>query len=50
LIEPDIQHFFAAMCLLDWTPVFALEQLVIAVRAPAESVLPLLEDGSRVKV
>lgn len=50
LIEPDIHHFFAAMCLLDWTPVFALEQLVIAVGAPAESVLPLLEDGSRVNV
>ena len=50
MIEPDIQHFFAAMSLLDWTPVFALEQLVIAVGAPAESVLPLLEDGSRVNV
>ena len=50
LIEPDIAHFFAAMCLLDWTPVFEIENLVIAVGAPAESVLPLLEDGSRVNI
>ena len=50
LIEPDVRHFFAAMCLLDWTPVFALEQLVIALGAPAEAVLPLLEDVSKVNV
>ena len=50
LIEPDIAHFFAAMCLLDWTPVFEIENLVIAVGAPAESVLSLLEDGSRVNI
>lgn len=50
LIEPDVKHFFAAMSVLDWTPVFALEQLVIAVGCPADSVLPLLEDASVVNV
>lgn len=50
LIEPDVKHFFAAMCLLDWTPVFALEQLIIAVGCPSDSVLPLLEDTSKVNV
>ena len=50
LIEPDIKHFFAAMAVLDWTPVFALEQLIIAAGCPAESVLPLLEDVTKVNV
>ena len=50
IIEPDIAHFYAAMAVLDWTPVFEVENLVIAVGAPAESVLPLLEDGSKVNI
>ena len=50
LIEPDLKHFFAAMSLLDWTPVFALDQLVIAVGCPSDGVLPLLEDTSKVNV
>jgi hypothetical protein len=50
LIEPDIEHFFASMTLLDWTPVFELEKLVLAVGAPAEAVLPLLEDSKQVNI
>ena len=50
ILEPDISHFFAAMAVLDWTPVFEVENLIIAVGAPAESVLPLLEDTSKVNV
>ena len=50
LIEPDLAHFFAAMTLLDWTPVFEVPELVIAVSAPADSLLPLLEDSSRVNI
>ena len=50
LIEPDVKHFFAAMRLLDWTAVFELEQLVIAVGCPSDSVMPLLEDVSKVNV
>ncbi len=50
LIEPDVAHFFAAMTVLDWTTVFEVENLVLAVGAPAESVLPLLEDGSKVNI
>ena len=50
LIEPDIEHFFAAMSLLDWTSVFEVEKLILAVGAPAESVLPLLEDASKVNI
>ena len=37
LIEPDVSHFFAAMSLLDWTPVFALDQLVIALACPSDA-------------
>ena len=50
LIEPDLAHFFAAMSVLDWTSVFEIENLIIAVGAPAESVLPLLEDTSQVNI
>ena len=50
LIEPDVNHFFAAMAVLDWTPVFELENLVIAAGAPVESVLPLLENTSGVNI
>ena len=50
IIEPDLAHFFAAMAVLDWTPVFEVENLVLAVGAPAGSVLLLLEDGSKVNI
>ncbi len=50
LIEPDIKHFYAALSVLDWTPVFELEQLIIALGCPPESVLSLLEDGSAVNI
>lgn len=50
LIEPDIARFFAAMSVLDWTPVFEVEKLVLLVGAPAEAILPLLEDSTRVNI
>ena len=50
LIEPDIAHFYAAMSVLDWTPVFEIEKLIIVAGAPADSVLPLLEDSSQVNI
>ena len=50
LIEPDTARFFAALKLLDWSPVFELQNLVIAVGAPAESVLHLIEDNKTINV
>lgn len=50
LVEPDVKHFYAALTLLDWTSVFAYENLVVAVGAPAESVLPLIEASNKVNV
>lgn len=50
LIEPDVKHFYAALTLLDWTPIFAYENLIIAVACPVESVLPLIENADQVNV
>lgn len=50
LLEPDINHFYASMGLLDWSPVFALDNLIIAVGASVDSLLPLLEDSSSVNI
>ena len=50
VIEPDVKYFFASMVLIDWTFVFKLENLVLAVGAPAESILPLIENGSAVNI
>ena len=46
LIEPDPIHFFAALFYIDWSDVFLVEQLVIALGCPANSVIPLLEGNS----
>ena len=50
LVEPELSYFFASMSVLDWTPVFNLQNLIIAVGAPAESVLPLVENNSSVNI
>lgn len=50
LIEPDVKHFYAALTFLDWTSVFAYENLVIAVGCPVESVLPLIENSEVVNI
>lgn len=41
LLEPDPLHFFAALCVLDWTPVFETEKLVIALSCPLDQIIPL---------
>ena len=50
LIEPDVNHFYAALNVLDWTPVFQVENLVLAIGCPAESVLQLIEDTSKINI
>lgn len=50
LIEPDPAHFFAALTVLDWTPVFNVEKLILAIGAPAESVLPLIDSSDSVNI
>ena len=46
LIEPDPVHFFGALYYLDWSSVFAVENLVLAVGCPTDSVIPLIEGNS----
>jgi len=50
IIEPDLDHFFAALSILDWTPVFLHENLVLAIGAAAEDVFPLIENSSSVNL
>ena len=50
LLEPDPARLFAALEVLDWSDVFAHQQLVLALGCPQESVLSLIEDSSRVNV
>ena len=50
LLEPDPARLFAALEVLDWSAVFAHQQLVLALGCPQESVLSLIEDSSRVNV
>lgn len=50
VIEPDINHFFAAMTVIDWTEVFTVQNLILAVGCPAESVLQLIENADTVNI
>lgn len=50
VIEPDLNHFFAAMTLIDWTEVFTVQSLILAVGCPAESVLQLIENSETVNI
>ena len=49
LIEPDPYHFFAALFYIDWSDVFAVEQLVIALGCEPHDLMPLLE-GNQINV
>ena len=50
LIEPNIEYFFASLWLLDWSEIFKVEKLILAVNCPAESVLTLIEDTSKINI
>ncbi len=50
VVEPEINHFFAAMMMIDWTSVFAHENLVLALACPPEAVLGLLESSDKINL
>ena len=50
LIEPDTRRFFSVLEVLDWTPVFNHEKLILALGCPLENLISLLEDGSKINV
>ena len=48
LVEPDAPHFFAALTVLDWTPVFSCSECIIALNCDAHTVISLIEKGGGV--
>ena len=46
LVEPDPYHFFGALFYIDWSEVFAVPELVIALGCPVDSLMGLLEGNS----
>lgn len=50
LLECDVYHFLAALCILDWTNVFSVPQLIIALECPVESVLGLVENTEKINL
>ena len=50
LIEPDPSHFFASLTVLDWTEVFKIQNLIIALACPIDQIMSLLEDSSKVNL
>lgn len=50
LIEKDPGYFFAALCVLDWTEVFKVEQLVLAIGCPVDSLTQLMETTEHINL
>lgn len=50
IIEPDVEHFFASLSLLDFSDVFEVQNLVFAVGCKSEDVMTLLENGQKINV
>ena len=48
IIEPNLEYFLASMWLHDWTQIFKVEKLILAINCPAEAVLPLIEDTTKI--
>ena len=43
IIEPDEKYFFASLSFLDWEKVFSLKSCVLAISAPCQTVISLIE-------
>lgn len=50
LIEPSPLHFFASLSLLDWTEVFSIQNLIIAIDCPLDNIMSLLEDPTKINI
>ena len=48
LIEPNPEYFFVALALLDWSSVFHIEKLILAIGCPQENLMSLLEDSDHI--
>ncbi|MBR7063877.1 MAG: motility associated factor glycosyltransferase family protein [Treponema sp.] len=43
IVEPDEKYFFASLSFLDWSPVFSLSSIIIALVPPVETSVSLIE-------
>ena len=50
IIEPDLSYFIAAMCFSDFSRIFEVKRLVLAVCCPIEQIIYLIEDSSKINV
>lgn len=50
LIEPNPEYFFASLSFLDWTSVFQIQKLILAINCPTESIISLLEDSNHISI
>lgn len=50
LIEENPLYFFASLCVLDWTCVFEIENLILAVGCPLDSITQLIETTGHVNL
>lgn len=50
VIEPEIEHFLAALALTDLSEVFNVEHLVFAVSCQCDQVISLLENGQKFNI
>ena len=50
IIEPDVNHFFASLSLLDWSCVFSVEKLIFALACPPNQIIHLIEDTSKISL
>ncbi len=50
LIEPDPFYFFASLSILDWTSVFSVKNLIIAIACPVDNIMQLLENPAKINM
>lgn len=50
IIEENPVYFFAALCVLDWTKVFEIENLVLAIGCPLDGITPLIETTDHINL
>lgn len=50
VVEPEIEHFLAALALIDFTEVFSVENLIFAVNCQCDQVILLLENGQKINI
>ena len=50
VIEPDLEYFVAAMCFTDFSEVFEVKNLVLALACPLDQVIHLIEDSSKINI